>query len=107
MELVKRLKEKQENPNQRQTRFGVFSFACALLTLAYFNIFLITLEGIDIFSNLFLQAIPTIGVIAAVVSLFRVSYKRTFTWWALALYGFMIICILVIGFVEFVTYTKP
>ncbi|TGB01101.1 hypothetical protein [Halobacillus salinus] len=103
MELVK----KKKKVKLGETRLGVVSFVCALLTLAYLNIFLLTSGGPDPFSNLFLQVVPTVGVLTGLISLIKVNHRRTFTWWALGLYGFMFVCILVIGFVEFATYTKP
>lgn len=107
MELVKRLRRKGKEPKLRETRLGLVSFVCALLTLAYFNIFLMTLEGFDIFSNIFLQIIPTVGILSALLSFTRIRYKKTFTWWAIALYLFMLLCFLVIFFIEFATYMKP
>ncbi len=107
MELVKKLKENRKVPKLRETRFGIVSFVFALLTLAYLNIFLMTLSGMELFSSFFLQAIPAIGVISGVLSLTRVNYKKTFTWWAFALYLFMVVCILMVGFFEFAIYPKP
>lgn len=107
MELVKRLKDKRRGPKLIETRLGVFSFVITLLTLAYFNIFLIRLDGVTLFSNLFLLVLPVIGVISALLSFTRFNYKKTFAWWALALYMFMLICIVIILFIEFATYTKP
>lgn len=107
MELVDRFKNKRKEPKLRETKFGMFSFVCALLTLAYLNIFLMTLDGMLLFSNLFFQAIPAVGVISAFLSFVRVNYKKTFTWWALSLYLFMLICIVVVGFFEFAIYPKP
>ncbi|MFD1019545.1 hypothetical protein [Thalassobacillus hwangdonensis] len=103
MELVK----KNPKLKLRETRFGVVSFLCALLTLAYLNIFLLSLNSFNPFANLFLQIIPTTGIITGFVSFFRVGYRKTFTWWALGLYAFMFICVVFIGFIEFATYTKP
>ena len=107
MELVKKTKGQKKQPKLRETRWGVLSFVCALLSLAYFNILLMTLDGVVFFSNLFLQAIPAVGILSAFISFTRRSYKKTFTWWALALYLFMIICVFIIGFFEFVIYPKP
>lgn len=107
MELVKRIKEKRNEPKLRETRLGVLSFVCALLTLTYLNVFLIRLDGIKGISNFFFQVIPTVGVILALASFTRINYKKTFTWWALGLYLFMLVCVLVIGFFEFVIYPKP
>ncbi|APH06526.1 hypothetical protein [Bacillus weihaiensis] len=107
MELVKWLNVKRKEPKYRETRFGIVSFVCAILTLAYFNLFLMTLDGFDVFSNLFLQIIPFVGIISAFLSFTRINYKKTFTWWAIALYLFMLICFIVIFFVEFATYMKP
>ncbi|MBA2176232.1 hypothetical protein H0266_15145 [Halobacillus locisalis] len=103
MELVK----KKPKIKLRETRLGVVSFICALLTLGYLNIFLLSLEGYSPIANLFLQIIPTTGIITGLLSLVRVRYRKTFTWWAFGLYGFMFVCVLVIGFIEFATYTKP
>ncbi|WP_456276388.1 hypothetical protein [Bacillus sp. AK128] len=107
MELVKRLSGKGKEPKLRETRLGIVSFVCALLSLAYLNIFLMTLDGFDVFSNLFLQIIPAVGILSALLSFTRTRYKKNFTWWAIALYLFMFICIIVIFFVEFATYMKP
>lgn len=107
MELVNRMKQKRKEPKLRETRFGLVAFVCALLTLAYFNIFLMTLEGFNVFSNIFLQIIPTVGILSSLLSFTRISYKKTFTWWAIAIYLFMLLCFLVIFFIEFATYTKP
>lgn len=107
MELVNRLKQKRKEPKLRETRLGVLSFVCALLTLAYLNIFLIKLGGLEGFSSFFLQIVPSVGVILALASFTRVNYKKTFTWWSLGLYLFMLLCVVVIGFFEFVIYPKP
>ncbi|GAA0504433.1 hypothetical protein GCM10008986_34970 [Salinibacillus aidingensis] len=107
MELVKRLEEKRKKPKLRETRLGIFSFICALLSLAYMNVYLITLGGLDGLSNFFFQFTPTIGVVLALVSFTRFNYKKTFTWWALGLFLFMLVCVFVIGFFEFTIYPKP
>lgn len=107
MELVKRMKAKRKEHKLRETRLGVISFICALLTLAYFNVFLISLNGLEGITGFFFQVIPTIGVLLALFSFTRINYKKTFAWWALGLFLFMVVCIAVIGFFEFVIYPKP
>ncbi len=107
MELVRRLKQKNKIPKMRETRLGVLSFICALLSLAYLNVFLISLNGMAGISELFLKLLPTIGILLALASFTRVTYKKTFTWWTLGLYLFMLICVIVIGFFEFAIYPKP
>ncbi|MFD1848572.1 hypothetical protein [Oceanobacillus bengalensis] len=106
MELVKQMKKKRKN-RYRESKLSIFSFICALLTLAYFNIFLMTLDGIDILTNLFLQILPTIGILTALLSFTRVNHKKTFAYWSLALYLFIVICIVVVGFFELSIYPKP
>ncbi|MGP4040153.1 hypothetical protein ACTWP4_09700 [Gracilibacillus sp. D59] len=105
MELVKGVNRKE--PKLRETRLSIFSFICALLTLAYFNIFLMTSNGLPLFSNLFLQIVPGMGVVSALLSFTRLNYKKRFALWALGLFLFMLICVFIVGFIEFATYTKP
>lgn len=107
MELVKKLKAKRKEPKLRETRFGVISFICALLTLAYFNLVLLNLDSFEGFANLFFQVVPTIGVISTLLSFTRINYKKTFTWWAIALYLFIVVCAFVIAFFSYTIYPKP
>lgn len=107
MELVNPSKQKRKKTKVRETRLGVFSFICALLTLAYLNISLITRNNLDGASIFFFQIAPAIGIVLAMASLTRRQYKKTFTWWVLGLYLFMLLTFLVIGFFEFTIYPKP
>ncbi|WP_208589619.1 hypothetical protein [Gracilibacillus suaedae] len=105
MELVKRSNSKK--PKLRETRLSIFSFICALLTLAYFNMMLMTSIGLPLFSNVFLLIVPVLGVISGLLSFTRLKYKNTFAWWSLGLFLFIFVSVVVVGFIELATYTKP
>lgn len=102
MELVKK-----KTTKTKETRLGVYSFVCALMSLAYLNIFLIRMDEIGALFHFFFMYLPVIGVGLALFSFIRFRYKKTFTLWALGLYAFIFICIVVIFFFGLVINPKP
>ncbi|RIW34024.1 hypothetical protein D3H55_10535 [Bacillus salacetis] len=102
MELVKK-----KTVKTKETRLGIASFICALISLAYLNIFLIRMDDIGRLSDIFFMFLPLIGVGLALFSFIRIQHRKTFAWWALGLYGFMLICIVTIFFFGFVINPKP
>jgi cell division protein FtsW (lipid II flippase) len=102
MELVKK-----KTPKTKETRLGVYSFICALTSLAYLNIFLIRMDDIGSLFHFFFMYLPLIGVGLALSSFIRIHYKKTFAWWALGIYAFMFLCIVAIFFFGMVINPKP
>ncbi|MCC2250144.1 hypothetical protein JUJ52_09205 [Virgibacillus sp. AGTR] len=109
MELVSLFhrKEKKKRLKLRETKFGIASFICALLTLAYLNIFLLTFGEVAGLTNIFFGVLPFLGTLFGLISLTRMNFKKTFTLLAFSIYVFTAFCIVIVGFFELSIYPKP
>lgn len=107
MGLVKKITGRSKKPKLRETKLGIIAFILALISLAHFNFLLMTHFSPPIGTLLFYPILPMVSVLCALLSFTRVEYKKTYTWLALAIYVFIVICMGVIFFFAFTIYPKP
>ena len=107
MGLVKNLLSKNKKPKLRETRLGIASFVCALVSLAHINFILMTNNSPPIVSKLLFPIFPMTGIFLALLSLTRVQYKKTYTWLAFGIYAFIAICMFAIFIFAYSIYPKP